>query len=433
MSEAVVTTNDELTVSDELTKEFVQRRISVGERSFLSRRVAPKAPLSPTNAWMLAYLQGAPLQFQGVASQATRVAEMFCGSGGLALGFGEACRELGSTFDSRAAVDHDESAVEVYGANHNTAVRTPLSATELVDYRVVGSRTGARFRYTPEIVEPTWEELRGRIDVLLAGPPCQGHSNLNNHSRRTDPRNDLYLTVPAMAVALDVDIVVIENVPAVVHDRSGVVDSTETLLRANGFQLSTGVVSASRIGWPQTRRRFFIVARRSATPLDLEVVQGALEVPEPASVMLAIGDLQDREHDDDLHLEIELSADNKRRIEWLFANDEYNLATDQRPDCHKDGTTYGAVYGRMHDDRPAPTLTTGFLTPGRGRYIHPNLPRTITPHEAARIQGFPDGYRFRLADGSRPTKAKLTKWIGDAVPMPLGYVAGLSALGPGTR
>jgi DNA (cytosine-5)-methyltransferase 1 len=59
------------------------------------------------------------------------------------------------------------------------------------------------------------------------------------------------------------------------------------------------------------------------------------------------------------------------------------------------------------------------------------LPRTITPHEAARIQGFPDGYKFRLADGSHPTKSKLTKWIGDAVPMPLGYVAGLSALGAG--
>lgn len=433
MSKAVVTTNSKLIVSDDFTEGFVQRRITTGERSFLSRRVSSESDHTPTNAWILAYLQGTPLQFEGVASQATRVAEMFCGSGGLALGFGEACRELGSAFDSRAAVDHDESAVEVYAANHNTAVRTPLSATELVDYRVVGSRTGARFRYTPEVVEPTWEGLRGQVDVLLAGPPCQGHSNLNNHSRRTDPRNDLYLTVPAMAVALDVDIVVIENVPAVVHDRSGVVDSTETLLRANGYQISKGVVSASRIGWPQARRRFFIVARRSVAPIDLEEVQRALEVSQPASVMLAISDLQGREHDDDLHLEIELSADNQRRIEWLFANNEYNLATDQRPDCHKDGTTYGAVYGRMYSDRPAPTLTTGFLTPGRGRYIHPNLPRTITPHEAARIQGFPDGYKFRLADGSRPTKSKLTKWIGDAVPMPLGYVAGLSALGPGTR
>ncbi len=428
MSDALLTT-DELSVDDALVDGLTQRRISIAGRTHLSWRSAPESATNPTAAWMLAYLQGKRLDYEGPNIRPTRVAEMFCGSGGLALGFGEACRELGSEFDSRAAVDHDASAVEVYGANHNTAVRTPASATELIDYRVVGSRDGARFRYTPEVIEPAWEGLRGQVDALLAGPPCQGHSNLNNHSRRTDPRNDLYLTVPAMAVALDVDIVVIENVPAVVHDRSGVVESTKTLLRASGYQLTTGVVSAGRIGWPQTRRRYFIVGRRSATPFDLELVQHALEVPEPASVMLAIEDLEARPHDSDLHLEIELSADNRRRIEWLFANDEHNLATDQRPDCHKDGTTYGAVYGRMYADRPAPTLTTGFLTPGRGRYIHPNRPRTITPHEAARIQGFPDGYKFRLADGSRPTKTKLTKWIGDAVPMPLGYVAGLSALG----
>lgn len=427
MSDALLTSSG-LSVSDEFVGDFVERRVGIDERIYRSRRLAPRTDLSPTEAWMLAYLKGVPLEGER-PTRSSRVAEMFCGSGGLALGFAEACRDLGSVFDSRAAVDHDESAVQVYAANHNTAVRTPLSATELLDYRVTGSRDGARFRYTPEIVEDQWESLRGQVDVLLAGPPCQGHSNLNNYSRRTDPRNDLFLTVPAMAVALDVDMVIIENVPAVVHDRSGVVESTETLLRANGYNLSTGVVSASRIGWPQTRRRFFIVARRSASPLSLEAVQKALEVPEPASVMLAIGDLQEREFDRELHLGIELSADNRRRIEWLFANDEHNLAAEERPDCHKNGTTYGAVYGRMFADRPAPTLTTGFLTPGRGRYIHPHLPRTITPHEAARIQGFPDGYKFRLADGSRPTKSKLTKWIGDAVPMPLGYMAGLSALG----
>ena len=85
----------------------------------------------------------------------------------------------------------------------------------------------------------------------------------------------------------------------------------------------------------------------------------------------------------------------------------------------------------MYADRPAPTLTTGVLTPGRGRYIHPELRRTLTPLEAARIQGFPDSYNFFPDAKNPPTNAKLTKWIGDAVPMPLGFAAGLSALGNG--
>jgi len=127
----------------------------------------------------------------------------------------------------------------------------------------------------------------------------------------------------------------------------------------------------------------------------------------------------------------EMIPENRERVDWLFDNGEYDLPNAWRPECHRGGTTYGAVYGRMWPDKPAPTITTGFMTPGRGRYVHPTRRRTLTPREAARIQGFPDTYRF-LADPRYPPKRKdLAKWIGDAVPMPLGYGAALSALGPG--
>lgn len=91
--------------------------------------------------------------------------------------------------------------------------------------------------------------------------------------------------------------------------------------------------------------------------------------------------------------------------------------------------SYGAVYGRMRPDAPAPTITTGFTSPGRGRFIHPTERRTITPREAALIQGFPGNYRFVTEAGGLPTRTQLAKWIGDAVPMPLGYAAALAALG----
>ena len=51
--------------------------------------------------------------------------------------------------------------------------------------------------------------------------------------------------------------------------------------------------------------------------------------------------------------------------------------------------------------------------------------------KAARIQGFPDTYNFFPDPANPPTKSKLAKWIGDAVPSPLGYAAGISALGNG--
>lgn len=407
------------------------KRLSTPGGEIVTRRAVEADPTDLRGSWLRGYMHGIPPVCDSTRLPSVRTAELFCGPGGLALGFGEACKELGTRLESEAACDHDAGAVAVFAANHHTKVRSAKSASVLIDYDPDLSAKRASYSYQPEFIDPDWKHLVGRIDAVLAGPPCQGHSNLNNHTRRSDRRNELYLTVPAVAIAADADIVIIENVPAVVHDRSQVVRTTETLLRDNGYQVETGILSAVKMGWPQTRQRFFIVARRSAPPLPLAEVQTALSTGPQHSALWAIEDLLDRPFDDRLHLYTELSEDNQRRVKYLFDNDLYDLPNSERPECHQDGTTYNSVYGRLHPDRPAPTITTGFLTPGRGRYIHPLAQRTLTPLEAARLQGFPDTYDFFPDPRNPTTKAKLTKWIGDAVPMPLGYAAGLSALGAG--
>jgi DNA (cytosine-5)-methyltransferase 1 len=397
----------------------------------VSRRSVPIDSSDLRGSWLRGYLLGVPPVVDGPPFPSVRTAELFCGPGGLALGFGEACLELGSHLESEAACDHDAGAVAVFASNHRTKIRSAKSASELVDHQIRGMGEKARYVYDPEFIDPEWQPLVGRIDAVLAGPPCQGHSNLNNHTRRTDRRNELYFTVPAVAIAAAADIVIIENVPAVVHDRSQVVRTTETLLRDHGYHVEAGVLSAAKMGWPQTRQRFFMIGRRSAPPLPLAEVQAALSTGPQHDVMWAIHDLLDKPFDHRLHIETELSEENQRRIKFLFDNDLYDLPNTERPECHQDGTSYGAVYGRLYPGRPAGTLTTGFLTPGRGRYIHPLAQRTLTPWEAARLQGFPDSYNFFPDPKNPTTKLKLTKWIGDAVPMPLGYAAGLSALGNG--
>jgi DNA (cytosine-5)-methyltransferase 1 len=399
----------------------------VGRFESTRRIVGTEDDLS--SAWATSYLRGIPIEHPGGTRGRITYAELFCGSGGLALGFKEAATELGLVAESEACLDHDPEAVVVYAANHGSRVRSAKSASEIVDGPPTTLGPSAEFLYEPELLDPAWSKLVGKVNVLLAGPPCQGHSNLNNRTRRTDRRNELYLTVPATAVALGVDIVIIENVEAVVHDRSQVVETTRSLLRKSGYTVDVGVVAATRLGWPQTRRRYFMIGRRSTSPLNIEETLRAVGVPNARDVMWAIRDLEHLPLDDKLHICTELSPENRQRIDFLFDNDLYDLPNSERPDCHKDGTSYGSVYGRMHADKPAPTITTGFLTPGRGRYIHPHLRRTITPHEAARIQGYPDGYNFFADPRHPPTKSKLTKWIGDAVPMPLGYAASLAALG----
>lgn len=380
--------------------------------------------------WWRSHMLGEVPAARARSSRPVRVVDLFCGPGGLALGFRRACDELGLDMISAAAVDQDAEALQVHVANHGARRRTSESVSTLVDQQVAGVGDRARFVYPPEILPDDWQGLVGRTDVVLAGPPCQGHSNLNNRSRRTDRRNELYLNVPAIAIALKAPVVIIENVPAVIHDRLQVVASTIHLLEAAGYTVKTGILAAHRMGWPQTRQRFFVVARLDTSPLPLDVVAQAL-ADEPRDVTWAIGDLADSAFDDRMHLSTELSEENLRRIKYLFDHDLHDLPLLERPDCHKEGTSYNAVYGRLYPNKPAPTITTGFMTPGRGRYIHPTEPRVLTPREAARIQGFPDDYVFH-PDASRPSsKAKLAKWIGDAVPMPLGHAAGLAALAPG--
>ncbi len=372
---------------------------------------------------------------RGIECSALRVADLFCGVGGLLVGAGHLAADAGLEQRCELAVDIDADALAVHRRNHGTRRAVEASATSLVDYRIRGTGADAEFVYPPEMVDDELAAACEAVDLVTAGPPCQGHSNLNNRSRRNDRRNLLYLAVPAFAVACRARSVVIENVTSVVHDGADVVATTKALLSAYGYAVTEGVLAADEMGWPQTRRRHFLIARRldapgGSGPMPLAEVRELLADGWPRSVMWAIGGTQALSQDPAMHDLPEYTEANRGRIAWLFDNDEHDLALAERPECHQDGTSYGAVYGRMHGDRPAPTITTGFMTPGRGRFVHPSERRTLTAAEAARLQGFPDGYIFQPGADSRSTRAQLAKWIGDAVTAPLGYAAALSALAP---
>jgi len=380
----------------------------------------------PSDLWWRLFLQGQPVDFE--RTQKISTVDLFCGPGGLSLGFREAAAALGMSVESLLAADTDEAATDIHASNHRTRTLVTDSVDAMVDATIRGVGDEARWLYEPEVIDDRFERLVGTVDAVLAGPPCQGHSNLNNKTRRTDTRNELYLSVPAIAVALEAPIVIIENVPTVVNDHGSVVAAASRLLLDSGYNVTTHVLSADKMGWPQTRKRFFLVATKGSG-LELADVERALLRP-TRDLEWAIGDLQDSaDSGQRLDAMPTLNEDSIRRIDWLFDNEAYELINSERPECHQDGTTYGSVYGRLRMDRPAQTITTGFMTPGRGRYVHPTRRRTITPHEAARIQGFPDTYSFQPRTQDVPAHMRqMGKWIGDAVPAPLGYAAGLAAL-----
>ena len=381
------------------------------------------------NAWDRATLNGiVPVSTPAGKSQPIRIADLFCGVGGLSLGVSQAIRAAGFEAHRTLAADVDTLALNVYRRNHDPKHIEIADLWTATTRQYSSSRGQARFTVTPRVVPGHSLEMAiGEVDLLLGGPPCEGHSNFNNVTRRNDDRNRLYIVMPAIAMAVGARVVVVENVSGVRHDRSNVLQTAKELFESGGYFVDETVVNGIEIGLAQTRKRHILVASRDKQPN----IAAAAEVLErrPRSLEWPIRELLDiNGAEDGWDTVNELSETNRDRINYLFDNGEYDLPNFKRPKSHANGHTYPSVYGRLHWDEPAGTITTGYQSPGRGRFIHPQLRRTLTAHEAARIQGFPESYEFKLIDGSRPNRSQLAKLIGNAVPPPLAFVAGVAAL-----
>lgn len=384
------------------------------------------AELDAADAWWQSFLRGARPLPPPLRSE-LRLVDLFSGAGGFALGAAMAAEAVGRLPRFLAALDLDRGALAVHRRNLGTETTLASSVRDVVHAPIAGSGDHARFAGPPELLA---DALRcaPRPHLVIGGPPCEGHSNLNNHSRRDDARNTLLLPAVATAVALGADAFVFENVRQLARDRRGTLPTALAVLRDAGWTVRTVVLDAAEFGAPQRRERMFVVGFRGEADLAaFDSVLAALQRPAVATAV-ALADLAQSEAEDPFDRSPALSEANRRRIEHLFRHDLYDLPNEIRPLCHRDGTTYKAVYGRLRWDGPAPTITTGFGTPGRGRFVHPLEPRLITPHEAARLQTFPDWFDFRDGEGLRPPRKALEKWIGDAVPPLLGFVATLATL-----
>ena len=399
-------------------------------RSTIENLADPKLPAA--SAWWQSFLRGGTVCSDNKSVKPLRTVDAFCGCGGLTLGAVQSAIATGHRIESVAAIDLDEDGLAVHRANFGTKHILHTNVSNLVDWHVKGEGASSRFAYDPEILDSSLAKEVGKIDLFLSGPPCQGHSNLNNKTRREDPRNLLYVTAVALGVGLQAKAIVVENVPEVVNDKTDVVNTAKAILKAAGYDwIDTGVLAADQLGGAQTRRRYFLLATKNKTGTDgitIKTVANSLK-HSARSLEWAISDLlYDPSHPMKtgiMETVPALSAENLMRIHHLFENDLYDLPDEARPDCHKNGHTYPSVYGRLRWDKPSQTITTGFLSPGRGRYIHPIEPRVITPHEAARIQSFPDTFKFEVNPEAPPNRSNLQKWIGDAVPPLLGYAATL--------
>ena len=416
----------------EATQTFVSQTITFDESKFVSVRKRPikhKFSFEETlsDEWWRAFLLGSEIESHSNNGSITFI-DLFASAGGLSLAFTEASKSLGLNPESLFCADLDKGALEIYKSHFDPLFTHVGDVDHLVDVESLLGAPMGEVEVSNILINEKLKQIVGEVDVVLAGPPCQGHSSLNNVSRNEDPRNRFYFHPVAIGIALGAKAIVIENVPGVRRDTSAVVERSITMLKQYGYSITGDVLKAEQLGWPQTRHRYFLVAVKGEKIASLNTLSNQFKSP-AKPIEWAIHDLLDHKGNDVMSIGSSLSAENKNRIRWLFENNSNHLPDEHRPACHRDKAhTYSSVYGRMRWDRPSGTITTGFSTPGRGRYIHPLRQRTLLPIEAARIQGFPDGYFSIPQLESQITRTEIVKWVGDAVPVPLGYPAMVCAL-----
>ena len=277
-----------------------------------------------------------------------------------------------------------------------------------------------------------------KIDLIFGGPPCQAFSTAGNRKGFEDARGDLFIRFLDIISDLQPKYAVIENVrglqttEAVLEDTNGVPVKGGVLhygierLKEAGYSVSFDLYNAANFGAPQKRERFVIIAKLGnekvpyLTPTNSE--NGEFGLPAWKTVGDAILDIQDKEMN---YTEIP-----KNRKEWYKKIPEggnWKSLTDeeQREAMGKKyfmGGGKTGFYRRLSFSQPSPTLVTVPTMPATD-LIHPTKLRPLSVEEYARIQGFPDNWKFC---------GKLTekyKQIGNAVPIKLGEAIGKTVIG----
>ena len=222
-----------------------------------------------------------PLEKSEKKNKTIRLVDLFCGCGGISLGVREACNTLNYELDIPLAVDFEKEASECYKRNFPNANVLNTDITQLLSDKIGSPLTEKEIEL---------KETVGHLDLLVGGPPCQGHSDLNRYTKRNDPKNHLYMYMARAAEVFRPQSIIIENVGGALHDKGHVVQAVQEILTKLGYSVDIGIVDLVKIGVPQTRRRLILLASLGKT-YSVESIQEHFAVDTERTVEWAIGDL----------------------------------------------------------------------------------------------------------------------------------------------
>lgn len=278
---------------------------------------------------------------------------------------------------------------------------------------------------TAEHLAPLWPD--GATRILVGCAPCQPFSpHRRGRDTSAESQWSLLEQFGRLTLAVDADIVTMENVPRV--GSTAVFSRFVSVLQEAGYHVSWRSCSGVDYGLAQSRRRLVLLASRLG---EIVLHDGHLRGRSPRTVRDEISDLPAIasgavDPDDPLHRSRNLTEVNLKRIRASIPGGTWETwPRELRAPCHRrrSGATFRNVYARMEWDKPAPTITTLAHNFGTGRFGHPEQDRPISLREAAMLQGFPRDYRF-VGPTDSVHFSTIGRLIGNAVPPPLGAAIG---------
>lgn len=339
--------------------------------------------------------------------------DLFCGAGGLSLGLVQA------GFSVVAAMDGWSAAVETYRQNLGDHV--------------------SRVDITEDLEVP-------QAHVIVGGPPCQGFSSAGLR-RSDDHRNTLVAVFAQIVARARPPAFVFENVEGFLTGADGrfVFDLLEPVIEA-GYRVHMRKVNAANYGVPQHRKRVVAIGGLGWDPAFPEPTHSAYgapgarlggrhlpRTPSVAEALAGLATAEPRRGADDLrdHVFAPLDTADRERASLLgqgqrmrdlpedlwhpsYRRRAYRRVMDGTPSERRGGAPAGVR--RLCEDEPSKAITGGAIH----EFLHPTEDRPLTIRECARLQTFPDNFKF--VGGNR----EVAQLIGNAVPPHLAMCIGES-------
>lgn len=314
-----------------------------------------------------------------------KIVSLFAGCGGLDLGFEKA------GFDVIWANEYDETIHQTYLANHpNTILNTSdirdLSAEDIPD-----------------------------CDGIIGGPPCQSWSEGGKQLGIEDPRGQLFLEYIRIVGEKRPKFFLIENVQGILEEKhKDSLDGFLASLKALGYNITYELLNACDYKIPQERYRVFFVGIRK----DLK---NKFRFPDkvsasPITLRQAIGDITETPH---FYADGQVTTINTERYNhdvYLGAYDSKYMARNRVRTWDEVSFTMQALAKNAPQHPQAPKMT--YITPQQRIFAkgYEHLYRRLSVRECARIQTFPDSFRFFYEDVKDGYKM-----VGNAVPPRLAW------------